>query len=76
MDKFENERFELFVHSLFVSLNPYYIKVGDRDSLEKIISEMVEHRLDNPTLVTFRHLVIKAKRRRQGYAFLVLYVSE
>jgi len=55
VDKFENEKIRTICIQLYYVFTEChdYIKVGDRDSLQKIISEMVEHRLDNPTLAPY-----------------------
>ena len=52
---FENEKIQTISTQLYYVFTEChnYIKVGDRDSLQKIISEMVEHRLDNPKLVPY-----------------------
>ncbi len=55
VDEFENEKIQTISTQLYYVFTEChdYIKVGDRDSLQKIISEMVEHRLDNPKLVPY-----------------------
>ena len=55
VEEFENEKIQTISTQLYYVFTGCHddIKVGDRDSLRIIIDQMVEHRLDNPKLVSY-----------------------